>query len=919
MRNIFSIFLFPTVLLLTGCYTAEPQSQTLDSQSESELYTQHENAIPGRLAIYVDEDLATQLENLTPTRAASSEVWSSQSLTEAGIVSIKRMFPNTGRFEARKRESGLHRWFNVVFDESVASTRVANGFFEHSGVQKVQDKIRHKQIDEKPTIIRDAATRANDEEDPFNDPYLYLQWHYKNDADVEGFVKGMDINVAPLWESGVTGHPDVIVAIVDGGIDYDHPDLAANMFINYAELNGVEGYDDDGNGYDDDIYGYNFVLGTGAISEHDHGTHVAGTVAAVNNNSVGVSGVAGGNGEPNSGIRLLSCQMLHTDTSTGVDSSGEDECAAEAIVYGADMGAVISQNSWGYSSAYLMDYDTEAIDYFTAYAGIDEAGNQTGPMIGGIVLFAAGNDSVTYSNPGQHSTAVSVTAISPDGQMAPYSNYGDWADISAPGGEQVRWEAYVGGVFSTIPVGKYEADYGSYTGTSMACPHVSGVIALYLSKCIEDGTSVGLTRDMVVERLLSTTRTLIESEPDYYSVMGSGLVDASRFVGIETTTTPDAVSDLRVGTTGHDNVTMAWSIPNNAKGYTLYVSEESFSGVDFDNVEDNDDITVIDVNKFANDQGYMESTITNLIPEQSYNVTIRSWDYGGNVSDVCQAVSVTTVANCAPYIYKDELLMGEADQVDVYTDTPVKLTYSFVDPEGDDFSYSFTKGSDAESEPIYNSTTNIFTLYIVGSKVAQGDYTATITVTDEYEGATELKINYTVMENIAPEVVTPISDISLSNVGATHQINLDEIFYDEQSPISYSVTSSDDSIIAAELSESSSLLLEALNYGTSTITIVATDTLGLSTTVEFAVMCSSSTATYSIVLYPNPVSTTLNINTDAPSIDKVILYDSRGVEQQRVEGVAGVRTIDVSSLATGVYSVDVVISGKSNIKTITKI
>lgn len=142
------------------------------------------------------------------------------------------------------------------------------------------------------------------------------------------------------------------MAVVDEGVAYNHPDLAANMWKNEKEIPG-NGIDDDGNGYVDDVYGYNFSMDEPQISwnklrasdgrtcDQGHGTHVAGVVAAVNNNNVGISGIAGGSGKGD-GVRIMSCQIY----SGGKNCT--EEYLAKAIRYAADNGASILQCSWGY-------------------------------------------------------------------------------------------------------------------------------------------------------------------------------------------------------------------------------------------------------------------------------------------------------------------------------------------------------------------------------------------------------------------------------------------------------------------------------------------------------------------------------------------------------------------------------------------
>ena len=349
-----------------------------------------------------------------------------------------------------------------------------------------------------------AATRAA-AAGRFNDPQLSRQWHYNNNGDktvASTSRAGADINAQDAWAI-TAGNPGVVVAIVDQGVKYTHPDLAANMWINTQEKNGATGADDDGNGYIDDIYGYNFVT-RGAVSwdrevwvggenkgDSGHGTHVAGTVAAVNNNGVGVCGVAGGTGR-NDGVKLMSCQIFSGNDAT----SGAITTSAEAIKYAADNGAVIIQCSFGSKAGtYTSDSAYErgsgeqynAIKYFIESQNCDAVG-------GGVVIFAAGNDATAMSGyPGAYHDYISVTSFSPDYLPAYYTNYGPGCNISAPGGDyKISADAAktYAEVLSTVPseLSEYNgADYGFMQGTSMACPHVSGVAALGLSYALEKG------------------------------------------------------------------------------------------------------------------------------------------------------------------------------------------------------------------------------------------------------------------------------------------------------------------------------------------------------------------------------------------------------------------------------------------------
>jgi subtilisin-like serine proteases len=348
--------------------------------------------------------------------------------------------------------------------------------------------------------------------------------------------------VYAAWQLA-TGNPDVIVAVVDQGVKYDHEDLAANMWINYAELNGAEGVDDDGNGYVDDIYGYNFTTNTGELNfsqELMHGTHVAGTIAAVNNNGIGVCGIAGGSGQGD-GVKIMSCEILgKTESgSSGAGLSGQ----IRAIKYAADNGAVICQNSWGYTAGTISDTDwskgsysalTRAIQYFNQYAGLDQNGNQEGPMAGGIVIFAAGNDASNKTcYPAADPNVVSVSATGYRGNPAYYTNYGKWVSLAAPGGDQSLSNAF-GGVYSTSVAADGGSAYEGIQGTSMACPHVSGACALAVSYYYGSGKNKGLTGEMLRQALLSSTQPIDKfctGDYAYYKGMvGVGSLDTYKLL-----------------------------------------------------------------------------------------------------------------------------------------------------------------------------------------------------------------------------------------------------------------------------------------------------------------------------------------------------------------------------------------------------
>lgn len=453
---------------------------------------------------------------------------------------ITRVFAPAGEFEAKHKKYGLHLWYEVTFDKGVSVSEALSSFGDNEDILIVEPVHEKRSISSDPTEIVQSSLGT-----PTNDVFYDYQWHYENTGSNVGSGGGgtidADIDLPEAWAIQ-TGSPDVIVAIIDGGIDVDHEDLMANMWINTGEIIG-NGVDDDGNGYIDDVNGYNFGDDTGSISADSHGTHVGGTVAAVTNNNVGVAGVAGGNGSGD-GVRLMSCEVFGLTNSDGFD---------ESFIYAADNGAVIAQNSWGYISAGYYDQSVlDAIDYFIAEAGYDASGNPSGPMQGGIVIFAAGNDGTDdLWYPGYYDPVLSVGATDLNDAAASYSNRGDWVDIAAPGTD----------IASTSPGG-----YAYSSGTSMACPHVSGVAALIVSQYANN-----ITPDEVWDRLVDN------ADPLAYSYLGSGRLNAyASLTANSTTVFPDPTKTYYI-----DNE--RWNVRIGADG-----SQDAFTtsiGTTGDNVE----------------------------------------------------------------------------------------------------------------------------------------------------------------------------------------------------------------------------------------------------------------------------------------------------------------------------------------------
>ena len=494
---------------LTACSVDGPVTgPDTDDQKMPEMA---EDVVGGELLVRFDPRVSDILDKAGLTRSGINSP-----MTRSGVLSvdeildlvdgyqIERVFPVDLRTEDKARKEGLHLWYVVRFSNEHSVAEVAADLAKLGEVSKVEYNRTLKRATEKkatpltPEKLRELAPGAG----AFNDPLLSDQWHLVNNGDLRPtkFIKGADVNVEQAWEL-TTGDPSIIVAVLDEGVDVSHPDLKASMWVNEDEI-WKSHEDNDGNGYAGDVHGYNFVRKHGVISTDDlydtgHGSHVAGVIAAVNNNGVGISSIAGGNASQ-PGVKIMSCQIF-----SGMYAGTVLE-EVRAIKYAADNGAVILQCSWGYISGaanpfewspqYSTDEEWEyynvlerkALDYF-----IHNAGSPDGVIEGGLAIFAGGNEAApAASYPGAYPDFVAVAATAGDFTPAVYSNYGPGTTISAPGGDQDYYWDYVdenhrlgeiGCVLSTLPFHVSETGYGYMEGTSMACPHVSGVAALGLS------------------------------------------------------------------------------------------------------------------------------------------------------------------------------------------------------------------------------------------------------------------------------------------------------------------------------------------------------------------------------------------------------------------------------------------------------
>ena len=401
-----------------------------------------------------------------------------------------------------------------------------------------QFRSRPEVVAVQPNFIRRVIAPA-----PPNDPF----W-------VAGLLWGMEkIQAGPTWNGFTSGDPSIVIADIDTGVDYTHPDLAANMWHNPGEIPG-NGVDDDLNGYVDDVYGIDVINANeppggpeDPMDDHGHGTHVAGTIAGVGNNGNGVAGVTWNS-------KILACKFI------GSNGEGNDADAIACFDYLVNLkqhgvNIRVSNSSWGST-----DGPAPALQ-----AAIDAAG-----AAGILNVFAAGNDGTDndaiqhYPSNFSSPSIIAVAASDESDARASFSNFGaTTVDLAAPGNN----------IISTWP----GSSYAISSGTSMAAPHVAGAAALLFA----------IDPSLTVDALKSLLMSSVDSIPAWQgSTVSGGRLNVYRAATILTGGTPAAASLVQIDTTTKGNWSLSYgldgySIVNDATSYPAYAQVTTTGATNF--------------------------------------------------------------------------------------------------------------------------------------------------------------------------------------------------------------------------------------------------------------------------------------------------------------------------------------------------
>lgn len=852
-----------SVALLSGC---DKETETV--VGESVVETESPAAVPDAFVKvrFSDEMIALIEGQLSSGSVETKSAPLNDALSMLDVESLERVFPDAGEFEPGHRMAGLHKWYKVKYRSGVPMTKAMDDLSSVPGVEFVEPNL--------PAKLMTNDTHWSDLWGLYNPTY------------------GYDVNMQEVWNRYTTGNPDVVVAVIDGGIQLDHPDLAWNCLES----------------------GHQNYVRSGSIVPHTHGTHVAGTIAAVGNNGTGVAGIAGGDYlRGKRGVSLLSLQVFQD-----INGSSASNGFERAMVDAADKGAVISQNSWGYNfdqnnnnkvdgdelSYYKYYFEhingsaiANAIDYFVLNAGCEPNTNGTvqrkdSPMKGGLVVFAAGNENIQYGPPANYEPCVAVGAMTKSGKRASFSDYGDWVDICAPGYN----------IISTSPGGTYE----TLSGTSMACPHVSGVAALVLSYF----GGPGFTADALKTRLLEGARDIGLSEG---STPVGPLVDAMGAFMSGGGKVPDPVADFTVEPVGH-NLKLTFQA-SDAYGYLALggLTEAVVRNVDL--MQPSGELKTAQVIVDLEDQGKEVSLLlTGLQPNTTYYTAIAGFSYERAWSELSKIVAVKTNENHKPTVtvvdYSGDFQFRYFEDVDIL--------FRVDDPDGDPVSVDFeTSGRGqftADADGLYH-----FTLMC---QLVQGpaSFDATITARDDIGAVGTHKFRYTVLKNVPPVQVRDFSAIILPEIGQTFTLDLNPYFTDEDGEeLGHKIYMADP---FAQAGISGSIItVKAVSTGVGRLRVTVSDRGGEQIQVDIPVVVRSAdepvtfkegrivTKTLTVMGSVEDTETSVRIlsSTGAVVFDKTALCS-----------VFSPMQLDVSAMAAGIYTVYVSYGGHTYTYTILK-
>lgn len=515
--------------------TGQVEGLLRDNISGNEQERKNEpNFISGELLIkFRQEPAANQPGNMAPLKDLNNRF---------GLVKIEKLFPanmpaNSNypqpAYSSEQLAAGnLPRWYKVTLSKD-------------ADVQALVEELKNAPEIEavEPNYIYQITTVPNDNyvssRGSWGQYYEDLWGLYKISA-----LSGWDIE---------TGSGQVVVAVVDTGVDITHPDIVNNLWVNKNEIAGNH-IDDDSDGYVDDIDGWNFVKCSGEIKDgHGHGTHVAGIVAAAGNNGLGISGVSWHS-------KIMPLKALNDD---GYGVTGD---LAKAIRYATDQGARVINMSWGGRSTSQLI--TEALDY--AYSK------------GVVLVVAAGNSSSDANDffPANYEKAITVAATGPEDRKAGFSNYGSAVDVSAPGVDILSLRAAGTDMYKDNQhiVDSY---YYRASGTSMATPYVSGLAAVILSRHPE------FSNDDVAIAITSSADDLGVTGKD--TAFGYGRINVYKALEVVDGNMPAIKNIWAIDTPGDTgySITVFWdnsNLSSTIKGYKIYYNRQPFRNIYEDGV-----------------------------------------------------------------------------------------------------------------------------------------------------------------------------------------------------------------------------------------------------------------------------------------------------------------------------------------------